>query len=84
MVGLLKNHLTQNNHMTKRIKSFLWRAGAFVAVAIAGYLMNIGDVREVDPWTLATIFTVTISTYIFNEFTKYLNVDKPVAKEKKK
>jgi hypothetical protein len=59
--------------MDKRIKSFLWRAGAFVAVAIAGYLMNIGDVREVDPWTLATIFTVTLATYVVNEVTKHLN-----------
>lgn len=59
-----------------RIKSFVWRYGAFVAVAIAGYLMNIGDVREVDFYTLGTIFTVTTATYIFNEFTKYFNTDK--------
>lgn len=78
--------------MNKRIKSFFWRAGAFVLVALAGYLMNIGDVREVDPWTLATIFTVTLATYVFNEVTKHLNTaklspvasSKKVAKEKKK
>lgn len=56
-----------------RIKSFVWRYGAFVAVAIAGYLMNIGNIKEVDFNTLGTIFTVTTATYIFNEFTKYFN-----------
>ncbi len=56
-----------------RIKSFVWRYGAFVAVALAGYLMNIGNVKEIDPNTLLTIFTVTTATYIFNEFTKYFN-----------
>lgn len=59
-----------------RIKSFVWRYGAFVAVALAGYLMNIGNVKEIDPNTLLTIFTVTTATYIFNEFTKYFNVEK--------
>ncbi len=59
-----------------RIKSFVWRYGAFVAVAIAGYLMNIGDIKEVSFNTLGTIFTVTTATYIFNEFTKYFNTDK--------
>lgn len=59
--------------MKKRIQSFIWRYGAFVAVALSGYLMNIGNVREVDINTLATIFVVTSATYIFNEFTKHLN-----------
>lgn len=59
-----------------RIKSFVWRYGAFVAVALAGYLMNIGDIKEVSFNTLLTIFTVTTATYIFNEFTKYFNVEK--------
>ncbi len=59
-----------------RIKSFVWRYGAFVAVAIAGYLMNIGDIKEVSFNTLGTIFTVTTATYIFNEFTKYFNSEK--------
>jgi hypothetical protein len=59
-----------------RIKSFVWRYGAFVAVALAGYLMNIGDIKEVSFNTLLTIFTVTTATYIFNEFTKYFNSEK--------
>lgn len=56
-----------------RIKSFAWRAGLFVIVAVAGYLMNIGDVREVNPFTLMTIFVTTLSTFVANEVTKFLN-----------
>lgn len=59
-----------------RIKSFVWRYGAFVAIAVAGYLMNIGNIKEVELNTIATIFTVTTATYIFNEFTKYFNSEK--------
>lgn len=59
-----------------RIKSFVWRYGAFVAIALSGYLMNVGDIQEVSFNTLGTIFTVTTATYIFNEFTKYFNVEK--------
>lgn len=70
-----------NETLKKRVLSFIWRAGAFVLVALAGYLMNLGDVREVNPWTLATIFTVTLSTFVFNEFTKTLNAKKPVDKQ---
>ena len=65
-----------NKKTINRIKSFVWRYGAFVAVAVAGYLMNIGDIKEVSFNTLGTIFTVTTATYIFNEFTKYFNVEK--------
>lgn len=56
-----------------RIKSFVWRYGAFVAIAVAGYLMNIGNIKEVELNTIATIFTVTTATFVFNEFTKYFN-----------
>ena len=59
--------------MNKRIKSFLWRAGLFVSVALATYLSNIGDVREIEPNKLMTIFVTTLSVYIVNEVTKYLN-----------
>lgn len=56
-----------------RVKSFLWRAGLFTAVSVFGYLMNVGDVRSIDPWKLLTIFTVTISTFVVNEITKHAN-----------
>ncbi len=62
--------------MNNRLKSFVWRYGAFVGIACATYLMNISDIREIDFWKLGTIFTITTATYIFNEFTKYFNTNK--------
>lgn len=67
-----------NEQVQKRVKSFVWRAGAFVSLAVFGYLANIADIREIDGYKLATIFTVTISAYVVGEVTKYLN---PIGKE---
>lgn len=69
--------------MKNRIMSFVWRYGAFVAVAVASYLVNIADIREIDFWKLGTIFTITTATYILNEVTKVMNT-KTVAKKAKK
>ena len=56
----------------KYAMSYLWRAGVFVIVAVSVYLMNIADVREIDPYKLATIFVVTLATYVVNEGTKII------------
>lgn len=64
--------------MNKRIKSFIWRAGIYVAVALAGYLANIGNIQEIDLNKLATIFIVTISVFVLNEATKHLNTTESV------
>lgn len=60
----------------KRTLSFLWRAGAFVALSILAYLANISDIREIDSEKLLTIFVTTVSAYIINEITKFLNSKK--------
>lgn len=57
----------------KRVKSFFWRAGAYVALAICAYTVNISDIRDIEWNKLATIFVVTISAYVISEGTKYLN-----------
>lgn len=57
----------------KRVKSFMWRWGAFVIIAVGAYVGNIADIREVDLWKLATIFTTVTVAYLVNEATKYLN-----------
>lgn len=56
----------------KYAMSYLWRAGVFVIVAVSVYLMNIADVREIDLYKLATIFVVTLATYVVNEGTKII------------
>lgn len=62
-----------SDQIKNRIKSFIWRAGLFSGVAIASYLMNIADIREIEAYKLATILVVTLATYVANEGTKYLN-----------
>jgi hypothetical protein len=63
-----------SEQLIKRAKSFAWRAGAFVSLAVFTYLANVSDIREIDFVKLATIFTVTISAYIVSEITKFYNV----------
>ena len=63
--------------MDKRAKSFIWRWGAFVIIAVGAYTMNIADIRSIDVWKLATIFTTVTMTYLVNEATKFLNGSKP-------
>lgn len=58
--------------IAKYVRSYAWRAGVYVLVAAGVYLMNIADVREIDLYKLATIFTVTLATYVVNEGTKVI------------
>lgn len=60
-------------NVLKRIKSFLWRSGAVVAVSLFSYLSNIGDIRELDTNKLVTIGVAALSSLILGELTKYLN-----------
>lgn len=57
----------------ERVKTFLWGIGGFTAVAVAAYLVNINDVREIDFYKLATIFVVAVAGYVVNQVTKKLN-----------
>ena len=51
----------------KRLKSFLWRTGAFVAVAGLSALVDILGIAQVDP------LIITIVSLIAGEITKFLN-----------
>lgn len=59
--------------LKERVITFLWGMGGFVGVAIAVYVMNISDVREIDLWKLATIVITVAAGYVVNQGTKYLN-----------
>jgi len=62
-----------NEELKKRVKSFIWGMGGFTAVAVCVYLSNIGDVREIDFYKLATIIITVASGYAVNQITKYFN-----------
>jgi NhaP-type Na+/H+ or K+/H+ antiporter len=59
--------------LKERVITFLWGMGGFVGVAIAVYVMNISDVREIELWKLATIVITVAAGYVVNQGTKYLN-----------
>lgn len=65
-----------NTEFSKRIGSFVWRYGVFLAMAIAAYTANIGNIQEISMDKIATIFVTVTSAYVLNEGTKWLNNNK--------
>lgn len=57
--------------LQKRFESFAIRTGITLAGAIALYLSNIADVREINAWQLATLAVTVVSANIVSEVTKY-------------
>jgi hypothetical protein len=62
--------------LEKRLIRFLWGFGGFCAVAVASYLININDIREIDTYKLLTILIVSASGYIVNQGTKFWKTGK--------
>lgn len=53
--------------LTKRVKSFLWRTGAFTVVAGFGLLIDTLTIYQVDP------AIITVLGLVAGEVTKYVN-----------
>ncbi len=64
---------TEKTKLNNRIKSLLWRAGGFSAVAVGAYFLQVGDLWALDIKTLVNIGTVAFVGLVVNEVTKYLN-----------
>jgi hypothetical protein len=62
-----------NEDLQKKVKTFLWGMGGFTLVAVCAYLANLGDIREIDFWKLATIVITVAAGYIVNGITKAIN-----------
>lgn len=67
-----------NTELSKRIGSFVWRYGVFLAMAIAAYTANIGAIRDISMDKIVTILVTVTSAYILNEGTKWLNSNKTI------
>lgn len=70
---LKSNKKIMTEELKKRIASFIWGMGGFVAVGVCAYLANIGDIREIDFWKLGTIIVTVAAGYVVNGVTKTLN-----------
>jgi hypothetical protein len=59
-----------------RLKSFAWRLGGMTFVAVAGYVLDLGNIWDID-WKYLTNFAVMIVLgLIVGEITKYANPQK--------
>jgi len=54
-----------------RSKSFIWRLGAYIAVAVLGFIADNLGLLEISP------FAMTLTALIIGEITKYLNTNLP-------
>ena len=63
----------KKNIITNRLKSLAWRIGSMAFVAIASYILAIGDIWQLDIKVLINFSIITILGLITGEITKLLN-----------
>ena len=59
--------------LVKRIKSLAWRIGAMTFVAVATYILQIGNVFELDGYIIINTAAIVFLGLVVAEITKYLN-----------
>jgi len=62
-----------NEALKNRLKSLLWRAGGMSFVAVAAYILQLGDVFAIDPKALLNIAILAFVGLVLGEITKLLN-----------
>ena len=62
-----------NKTLKKRIKSYLWRALGMAFVASGAYVLNIGDIWQIDIKALTSIGVISALGLLVGEVTKLLN-----------
>lgn len=62
-----------NIELKKRLKSLAWRAGGMAFVAVGGYVLQVGDVFQLEPKTLINVGVLSFVGLVVSEITKYLN-----------
>jgi hypothetical protein len=56
-----------------RLKSFAWRLGGMTFVAVATYLLDIGNIFQVDWQALSNFAVMTVLGLAVGEITKVMN-----------
>lgn len=64
-----------NQELLKRFKSFFWRAGGMLVVAVGAYILQIGDVFKLDWHTLVNLAVIAVVGLAVGEVTKWLNAN---------
>ncbi len=59
--------------MNKNIKAFLWNAGGMILVAVSAYILNVGNVRLIDPTEVLNVSVLVLCGLIVNRITRTLN-----------
>lgn len=59
--------------MSKHIKAFLWNAGGMVLVSVSAYVLNLGNVRLIDPVEIINVSVLVLCGLIVNRITRGLN-----------
>jgi hypothetical protein len=65
------------NVLKSRFYSFLWRIGAYVAIAVLNFAMEQVGLFDLPP------AAVVVIAYVVGEITKFINVNLPELREKK-
>lgn len=56
-----------------RFKSFLWRAGGLAVITAGSYVLNVGDIKAIDPHNLLNLAVIAVTGLVVNEVTKWYN-----------
>lgn len=64
------------NDLRSRLKSLLWRAGGMGAVAIGAYVLQVGDIWQLEPKVLVNLGVMAFIGLVVSEITKQLNKKK--------
>lgn len=59
--------------LKNRLKSLLWRAGGMSFVAVSAYILQVGDIFQLDVKMLINIATLAFMGLVVGEITKILN-----------
>lgn len=59
--------------MNTHLKAFLWNAGGMVLVAVSAYILNLGNIRLIDPTEVLNVSVLVVCGLIVNRITKGLN-----------
>lgn len=59
--------------LQSHIKAFLWNGAGIAIVAVSAYILNLGDIRQIDPVQALNVAVIAVAGLIVNRATKEAN-----------